>query len=544
MPAKLITYNTEARQELMEGINILANTVRVTLGPKGREVMLEKKYGAPVVSDDGATIAKEIEIEDVVENIGVEMLREVAKKTNDDAGDGTTTSVVLAQAICREGMKNVAAGANPAALRRGIEKAVTKVVEELRGMSQPLKTNEEIRRVAYISSNYDEDVARFIAEAMDKVGRDGAISIDEAKSIDTTLEMVEGMQFDRGYISPHFITNPETMEVHLEEPYILIYEKKISALNDILPVLEKVSQAGKTLLVIAEDVEGEALATLVVNKLRGTLKCAAVKAPGYGDRRKEMLQDIAILTGGRKISEDVGIKLENVQLEDLGRAERVEIDKDNTTIVGGAGKKEEIEGRITAIKHQIEETTSDYDREKLEERLAKLAGGVAVIKVGAATEVAMKERKARAEDALAATRAAVDEGILPGGGVALLRAAQRLDSFRSGLHGDEQTGAEILQRALEAPLRQIAENAGWDGSVVANRVREESGSFGFDADKDTYCDLVKAGIIDPTKVVRTALQNAASVAGVLLMTEALVVEKPEKKKKTPPSPGGDYEDLD
>ncbi len=543
MPAKLITFHSEARQELMDGINLLANTVRVTLGPRGREVMLEKKWGAPVVSDDGATIAKEIEIEDVIENIGVEMLREVAKKTNDDAGDGTTTSVVLAQAICREGMKNVAAGANPTALRRGVEKAVDKVVEELRAMSQPLKTNEEVRRVAYISSNYDEEVARYIAEAMDKVGRDGAISIDEAKSIDTTLEMVEGMQFDRGYISPHFITNPETMEVHLEDPYILIYEKKISALNDILPLLEKVSQAGKSLLVIAEDVEGEALATLVVNKLRGTLKCAAVKAPGYGDRRKEMLQDIAILTGGRKISEDVGIKLENVQLEDLGRAERVEIDKDNTTIVGGAGKKEEIEGRITAIKHQIEETTSDYDREKLEERLAKLAGGVAVIKVGAATEVALKERKARAEDALAATRAAVDEGILPGGGVALLRAAQRLDAFRAGLHGDEQTGAEILQRALEAPLRQIAQNAGWDGSVVANRVREESGSFGFDADAGEYRDLVKAGIIDPTKVVRTALQNAASVAGVLLMTEALVAEKPEKKKAKPPT-GGEYEDFE
>jgi len=543
MPAKLITFHSEARQELMDGINLLANTVRVTLGPRGREVMLEKKWGAPVVSDDGATIAKEIEIEDVIENIGVEMLREVAKKTNDDAGDGTTTSVVLAQAICREGMKNVAAGANPTALRRGVEKAVDKVVEELRAMSQPLKTNEEVRRVAYISSNYDEEVARYIAEAMDKVGRDGAISIDEAKSIDTTLEMVEGMQFDRGYISPHFITNPETMEVHLEDPYILIYEKKISALNDILPLLEKVSQAGKSLLVIAEDVEGEALATLVVNKLRGTLKCAAVKAPGYGDRRKEMLQDIAILTGGRKISEDVGIKLENVQLDDLGRAERVEIDKDNTTIVGGAGKKEEIEGRITAIKHQIEETTSDYDREKLEERLAKLAGGVAVIKVGAATEVALKERKARAEDALAATRAAVDEGILPGGGVALLRAAQRLDAFRAGLHGDEQTGAEILQRALEAPLRQIAQNAGWDGSVVANRVREESGSFGFDADAGEYRDLVKAGIIDPTKVVRTALQNAASVAGVLLMTEALVAEKPEKKKAKPPT-GGEYEDFE
>jgi len=538
MAAKQITYETEARSELLDGVNAIANTIKVTLGPRGRTVMLEKKYGAPVVTNDGATIAKEIELADINENIGVRMIREVAKKTQDDAGDGTTTATVLAQAIFREGFKNVTAGANAAHLRRGIEKATRAVVEELKKMSQPVTRNEEIARIAQLASNNDETIGKFIAQAMDKVGREGAISIDEAKGMETVLEMVEGMQFDRGYISPYFITKPETMEAILEDVFILIHEKKISAVKDLLPILEQVAQTGKSLLVIAEEVEGDALATLVVNKLRGTLKGAAVKAPGYGDRRKAMLEDIAILTGGRLIAEETGIKLENVRLEDLGQARRVVIDKDNTTIIEGQGKKEAIQGRIKALRKQIEETTSDYDRDKLKERLAKLAGGVAVIKVGAPTEVAMKEKKARAEDALAATRAAVEEGIVPGGGIALLKCIPLLEKLDADLLPDEKIGVEIVRRALEEPLRQIATNAGQDGSVVVDRVRSEQNFIGFDAEKEQFVDMIKAGIIDPTKVVRVALENAASVASVMIMTEALIAEKPKKEKKKAPMPTG------
>ena len=537
---KLISYNLEAREKLLRGVNILGDTVRVTLGPRGRNVVLDKKFGPPVITKDGVTVAKEIEVEDKFENVAIQMLKEVATKTNDVAGDGTTTATVLAQSLFQNGLRMVEAGANPLDVRRGIEKAAARVIEDLKKRSRPLKNNDEIMQVAAISANNDTQIGKLIADAMDKVGENGVITIEEAKSIEDQIEVVEGMQFDRGYISPYFITNPETMEAELEEPYVLIHEKKISNVKDLLPLLEKVAQTNKPLLVIAEDVEGEALATLVVNKLKGVLKCVAVKAPAFGDRRKAMLQDIAILTGGRFISEDIGIKLEHVSLNDLGKAKRVVVDKENTTIVGGAGDPKEIEGRIASIKKQIEETTSDYDREKLQERLAKLAGGVAVIKIGAATEVEMKERKARAEDALNATRAAVEEGIVPGGGVALLRAQKVLDELK--LEGDEKIGADILKRALEEPLRQIAANAGWDGSVVVEKVREMKDTEGFDAEKEEYTDMMKAGIIDPTKVVRTALENAVSAAALMLMTEAVLVEKPEKKKKTPPVPS-EYEEY-
>jgi chaperonin GroEL len=536
--AKEIVYSEQAREELLRGMELLANTVRVTLGPRGREVMMEKKWGAPVVTNDGATIAKELEVEKTLENVGLRLLREVCKKTQDEAGDGTTTAVVLAQAIYREGHKEVAAGANAAALRRGIEKAVARVVDELKSMATKISTYEEMKRVATLAAKNDEYIGKLIADAIQKVGAEGAITIEEAKGTETQLEIVEGMRFDRGYLSPYFLTKPETMEAILEEPYILIHDKKISAIKDILPVLERVAETGKSLLVIAEEVEGEALATLVVNKVRGTLRCAAVKAPGYGDRRKAMLQDIAILTGGRVISEEVGLKLENTRLEDLGRADRVIIDKDNTTIVGGKGKKEEIEGRIKSLKAQMEETTSDYEREKLQERIARLSGGVAVLRVGAPTEVAMKELKARAEDSLAATRAALEEGILPGGGVAYLRAARVLDKLEREVEGDEKLGVRIVRRALSAPLRQLAENAGWDPAVVYEKVREGTGNYGFDVEREVFCDMMEAGIVDPAKVLRVALQNASSVSAVLVMTEAVVVEKPKPKKKakTPPPP--------
>ncbi|RMG65745.1 MAG: chaperonin GroEL [Calditrichaeota bacterium] len=539
MSAKLISYNQTARQKLLEGVDILGNTVKVTLGPRGRNVLLDKKFGPPVVTKDGVTVAKEIEVEDKFQNVAVQMLKEAASKTNDVAGDGTTTATVLAQSIFRNGLKLVEAGANPLELKRGIEKAARKVVEELKKQSRPINEKSEIEQVAAISANNDHTIGKLIADAMDKVGRDGVITVEEAKSIEDTLEVVEGMQFDRGYLSPYFITNPDTMEVELEDPYILIYEKKLSSVRDIVPLLEKVAQSGRPLLVIAEDVEGEALATLVVNKLRGVLKVCAVKAPGFGDRRKAMLQDIAILTGGQFISEDLGIKLEHVNLSDLGQAKRVVVDKENTTIIEGAGKKEDIEARIKSIKHQIEETTSEYDREKLQERLAKLSGGVAVVKIGAATEVEMKERKARAEDALHATKAAVEEGIVPGGGVALLRCQPALEKL--ALSGDELEGARILIRALEEPLRQIAENTGWEGSVVVERVRDMKPTEGFDAEKERFVDMFQAGIIDPTKVVRTALENAVSAAGLMLMTEAVLVEKPEKEKEPAPTP--DYDEF-
>ncbi len=526
--AKEIIYNLEAREKLLQGVDILGNTVKVTLGPRGRNVVLDKKFGPPVVTKDGVTVAKEIEVEDKFQNVAVQMLKEVATKTNDVAGDGTTTATVLAQSLFRNGLRMVEAGANPLDLKRGIERAAAKVIDDLKKRSRPLKGNDEIQQVAAISANNDEQIGKLIAEAMEKAGENGVITIEEAKSIEDQIEVVEGMQFDRGYISPYFITNPDTMEVELEDPYILIHEKKISNVRELLPLLEKVAQSGKPLVIIAEDVEGEALATLVVNKLKGVLKGVAVKAPAFGDRRKAMMQDIAVLTGGRFISEDLGIKLEHVDLNDLGRAQKVVVDKENTTIVGGMGDPKEIEARVASIRKQIEETTSDYDREKLEERLAKLAGGVAVVKIGAATEVEMKERKARAEDALNATRAAVEEGIVPGGGVALLRGQQALQAMN--LQGDEKIGADILKRALEEPLRQIANNAGWDGSVVVEKVRERHDNEGFDAEKERYTDMFQAGIIDPTKVVRTALENAVSAAALMLMTEAVLVEKPEKKK--------------
>ncbi|NOZ57822.1 MAG: chaperonin GroEL [Calditrichaeota bacterium] len=538
--AKEIVYSEQARSELREGMELLANTIKVTLGPRGREVAIEKKWGAPVVTNDGATIAKELEIDKPLENVGVQLLREVCKKTQDEAGDGTTTAAVIAQAIYREGYKDVAAGANAAALRRGIEKAVARVVDELKRMSQKVETYEDTKRVATLAAKNDEFLGKLIADALDKVGADGAITVEEAKGTETQLEIVEGMRFDRGYLSPYFLTKPETMEAELEEPYILIHDKKISAVKDILPVLEQVAKTGKSLLVIAEDVEGEALATLVVNKVKGTLRCAAVKAPGYGDRRKAMLQDIAILTGGRVISEEVGLKLENVRLEDLGRAERVIIDKDNTTIVGGKGKKEEIEGRVKSLKAQLEETTSDWEREKLQERISRLSGGVAVLRIGAPTEIALKELKARAEDALAATRAALEEGILPGGGVAYLRAAPVLDELEKEVEGDEKLGVRILRRALSAPLRQLAENAGWDGAVVYAKVREGTGNYGFDVEREAFVDMVEAGILDPTKVLRVALQNGASVSSVLVMTEAVVVEKPKEEKKSKTSSTPEY----
>jgi len=536
--AKMIEYSADARAKLKKGVDQLADAVKVTLGPKGRNVVIEKKFGAPTVTKDGVTVAKEIELEDPMENMGAQMVKEVASKTSDDAGDGTTTATVLAQAIFNEGLKNVTAGANATEIKRGIEEAVKVVVDELKKLSRPIENKTEIAQVGAISANNDMEIGELIAEAMEKVGKDGVITVEEAKSTETTLDVVEGMQFDRGYISPYFVTNPETMEAILEDPLILIYDKKISAMKDLLPILEKVAQTGKSLLIIAEDVEGEALATLVVNKLRGTLRVAAVKAPGFGDRRKAMLEDIAILTGGRVISEEAGFKLENAVLGDLGSAKRVVIDKDNTTIVEGAGKTEDIQARIQQIKRQIEETTSDYDREKLQERLAKLAGGVAVIKIGAATEVEMKEKKARVEDALHATRAAVEEGIVPGGGTALLRSIPALEKLN--LEGDRQIGVNIVRRAVEEPIRQIVNNAGLEGSVIVQRVKEAKNvNFGFNAAKEDFeDDMVKAGIIDPTKVVRTAIENAASVAGLLLMTEAVVAEIPEKEEAAPAAPGG------
>ncbi len=535
--AKEIHYDQKAREALLKGVNTLADAVKVTLGPKGRNVILEKTFGSPTVTKDGVTVAKEIELEDKFENMGAQMVKEVASKTSDVAGDGTTTATVLAQAIYREGAKLVAAGHNPMELKRGIEKAVETVVEELKKLSKPTKDQKEIAQVGTISANNDETIGNIIAEAMGKVGKEGVITVEEAKSMETSLEIVEGMQFDKGYISPYFVTNPEKMEAVLEEPLILINEKKISTMKDLLPVLEQVAKMGRALLIIAEDVEGEALATLVVNKLRGTLKVAAVKAPGFGDRRKAMLEDIGILTGGQMISEELGIKLEAIGLKDLGSAKRVVIDKDNTTIVDGAGEKKEIEGRVKQIRTQVEETTSDYDREKLQERLAKLVGGVAVINVGAATETEMKEKKARVEDALNATKAAVEEGVIPGGGVAFVRAMAKLEKMK--LEGEQQFGIKIVTKALEEPVRWIANNAGFDGSIVTEKVKTGKANYGFDAAKEAYVDdMMEAGIIDPTKVARTALQNAASVASLLLTTEAMVAEKPKEKAPYPPMPPG------
>jgi chaperonin GroEL len=533
--AKELKFDQEARNAVLEGVNILADAVKVTLGPKGRNVVIEKSFGSPVVTKDGVTVAKEIELEDHFQNMGAKMVKEVASKTSDTAGDGTTTATLLAQAIYREGYKVVAAGINPMEVKRGIDTAVEEVVKELKKLSKPVKEQKEIAQVGTISANNDRTIGDIIAEAMNKVGKEGVITVEEAKAIETSLEVVEGMQFDRGYISPYFVTDPEKMEAVLEDPFILLYEKKLSNMKELLPILEQIAKTGSPLLIISEDVEGEALATLVVNKLRGTLKCAAVKAPGFGDRRKAMLEDIAILTGGKAIMEDVGIKLEKMKLEDLGKAKKVVIDKDNTTIVEGAGNASAIEGRIKQIRVQIDETTSDYDKEKLQERLAKLAGGVAVIKVGAATETEMKEKKARVEDALHATRAAVEEGIVPGGGVAYLRCLSAVKKLKT--EGDRQTGVDIVMKALEEPIRQIAQNAGKEGSVVAERVKQEKGTFGFDADKEEYTDMIEAGIIDPTKVVRFALQNAASVASLLITTEAAVAEKPKKEPPAgPPMP--------
>jgi chaperonin GroEL len=537
MAAKFLEFSTEARARLKRGVDQLADAVKVTLGPKGRNVVIDKKFGSPTVTKDGVTVAKEVELEDEIENMGAQMVKEVATKTSDLAGDGTTTATVLAQAIYREGLKSVTAGANPMALKRGIDSAVETIVAELKKISVPTSGRKDIKQVATISANGDEEIGEKIADAMDKVGKDGVITVEEAKSLETTLDTVDGMQFDRGYLSPYFITDPEKMEATLEDAYILIYDKKISTMKDLLPALEKVAQSGRPLLIVAEDVEGEALATLVVNKLRGTLKVSAVKAPGFGDRRKEMLRDIAILTGGQVISEELGLKLENTTLNDLGRAKRVIVDKDNTTIVDGKGKDDAIEGRKAEIKAQIEKSTSDYDKEKLQERLAKLAGGVAVLNVGAATETEMKEKKARVEDALHATRAAVEEGIVPGGGVALLWGQRALDKMK-GSDEDEKTGVDILRKALEEPIRWIAQNAGAEGSIVVGRVKESKDkNFGYNAATDKFEDLVSAGVIDPTKVTRTALQNAASIAGLLLTTECVVVEKKEKEK-APPMPGG------
>ncbi len=542
MPAKQLLYDEEARRATLRGIDKLAKAVKATLGPKGRNVVLDKKWGAPTITKDGVTVAKEIELEDPFENMGAQMVKEVASKTSDVAGDGTTTATVLAEAIYREGHKNVTAGANPMALKRGIEKAVEAVVAELKKLSIATKGKKEISQVATISANNDATIGNLIAEAMEKVGKDGVITVEEAKVMETNLEVVEGMQFDRGYLSPYFVTDPERMECVLENPYLLIHEKKISNMRDLLPVLEQIAKLGRPLVIIAEDVEGEALATLVVNKLRGTLSASAVKAPGFGDRRKEMLKDIAVLTRGELIAEELGIKLENIRLEDLGRCKKVVIDKENTTIIEGAGDPKLIEGRIKQLRTQIEETTSDYDQEKLQERLAKLAGGVAVIKVGAATEIEMKERKARVEDALNATRAAVEEGIVAGGGVAYLRARKALDTLK--LHGDEKVGVDIIRRALEEPIRQIAENAGAEGSIVVQKVLEKSGAYGFNAETEQYEDLIEAGIIDPTKVTRIALQNASSIAGLMVTTEALVTEIPEKKEKASmPGPGGGMGDM-
>jgi chaperonin GroEL len=542
MAAKMVVHGDESRHAILAGVNKLADAVKVTLGPRGRNVVLEKKFGSPSITKDGVTVAKEIELADKLENVGAQMVKEVASKTSDVAGDGTTTATVLAQAIFREGLRMVVAGANPMALQRGIQKATERVVEEVKSFSKPVK-GDAIAQVGTISANGDRTIGELIAQAMDRVGKDGVITVEESKTMQTELDVVEGMQFDRGYLSPYFVTNPDRMEVVLEDPMILIHEKKISALRDLLPLLESVAREGKPLLIIAEDIEGEALATLVVNKLRGTLNTCAVKAPGFGDRRKAMLDDIAILTGGRLISEDLGIKLENVHIEDLGRAKKVVVDKDTTTIIEGAGKKSDIEGRVKQIRAQIEETTSDYDREKLQERLAKLVGGVAVIKVGAATETELKEKKARVEDAMHATRAAVEEGIVPGGGVTFIRAQKALEVFKLD-EEDEQVGVNIVKRALEEPLRQIAQNAGQEGSIVVEKVRTETNpNFGFNAQTEKYEDLVKAGVIDPTKVARTALQNASSIASLLLTTEAVVAEMPEEKKKGAgtPMPGGDMD---
>ena len=534
--AKQIVYGEESRQAILRGVNALANAVKVTLGPKGRNVVLDKKFGSPTITKDGVTVAKEIDLKDPLENMGAQMVREVASKTSDIAGDGTTTATVLAQAIFREGAKNVVAGANPMELKRGIEKAVEVIVAELKKQAKTIEDKPgAVAQVGTISANNDETIGKIIAEAMDKVGRDGVITVEEAKSMETSLEVVEGMQFDRGYLSAYFVTDPERMEVVLENPVILIHEKKISSMKDLLPLLEQVARAGRPLLIIAEDVDGEALATLVVNKLRGTLQAAAVKAPGFGDRRKMMLEDIAVLTGGRAITEDLGLKLENIKLDDLGKAKKVTIDKDNTTLVEGAGSQQAIEGRVKQIRTQVEETTSDYDREKLQERLAKLVGGVAVIKVGAATETEMKEKKARVEDAMHATKAAVEEGIVPGGGVALIRAGKALDSLK--LEGDQKVGVDIIRKAIEEPLRWIATNAGQEGSIVVQKVKEAKGDDGYNAGTDKYENLVTAGVIDPVKVVRTALQNSSSIASLLLTTEALVSEIPEDKKESP-MPGG------
>ena len=537
MAAKDVKFSEEARSKVLRGVNILADTVTVTLGPKGRNVILDKSWGAPTITKDGVTVAKEIQLEDKFENMGAQMVKEVASKTSDVAGDGTTTATVLARALFGEGLKMVAAGHDPMSIKRGIDKAVEKTVEELKRQSKPTRDREEIAQVGTISANNDKTIGDILAEAMDKVGKEGVITVEEAKGLETTLDLVEGMRFDRGYLSPYFVTDPERMEVVYEDAYILNHEKKISSMKDLLPVLENVAKTGKPLLIIAEELEGEALATLVVNKLRGTLKCVAVKAPGFGDRRKAMLEDIAILTDGRMIAEELGIKLENVTLKDLGRAKRIIVDKDNTTIVEGAGKKSAIEGRINQMRAQIEETTSDYDKEKLQERLAKLAGGVAVVKVGAATEVEMKEKKARVEDALHATRAAVEEGIVPGGGVALIRASASLNNLR--VSDDERIGVRIVQKALEEPARWIAQNAGAEGSVVLDKIKNGKGAYGFNAATEEFEDLVKAGIVDPTKVVRCALQNAASVAGLMITTEAMIADKPEKKKEMPPMPHGD-----
>jgi chaperonin GroEL len=540
MPAKQLHYGEKARADMLNGINKLANAVKVTLGPCGRNVVLDKKFGSPASTKDGVTVAKEIELDDPFENMGAQMVREVASKTSDVAGDGTTTATVLAQAILREGLKNVTAGHGPMDIKRGIEQAVDVVVEELRKLSSPVKGKTEIAQVGTISANNDSTIGDLIAEAMEKVGKDGVITVEEGKTAETSLDVVEGMQFDRGYISPYFVTNAERMETVVENPYLLLHEKKLSNMKEMLPILEQIARAGRPLLIVAEDVEGEALATLVVNKLRGTLQCAAVKAPGFGDRRKEMLRDMAVLTGGNVISDDLGIKLENITLNDLGQAKRVTIDKENTTIVEGAGSAKDIEGRVNQIRAQVEETTSDYDREKLQERLAKLVGGVAVIRVGAATEAEMKEKKARVEDALNATRAAVEEGIVPGGGVAYIRSMKALEALT--LDADKQVGVNIVRRALEEPLRQIAANAGAEGATVLQRVRGEAGNLGYDAATDSYVDMVQSGIIDPTKVARVALQNAASVAALMLTTEALITELPEEEKPAVPA-GHDHMDY-
>ncbi|MFA4854818.1 MAG: chaperonin GroEL [Candidatus Omnitrophota bacterium] len=534
--AKLLVYSDEARRKILSGVEQLAAAVKVTLGPKGRNVVIDKKFGSPTITKDGVTVAKEIDLEDSFENMGAQMVKEVAEKTSEIAGDGTTTATILAEAIYREGLKNVTAGSNPMELKRGIEKAVEKIVEELGKLSTPIKDKKEIAQVASIAANSDTNIGELIAEAMDKVGKDGVITVEEAKSTATTLDVVEGMQFDQGYLSPYFVTDAERMEVLLEDPYILIYEKKISSIKDILPLLEKIARVGKPLLIIAEEVEGEALATLVVNKIRGTFVACAVKAPGYGDRRKAMLEDIAILTGGKALTEDLGIKLENIDIEDLGRAKKVKIDKENTTIVEGAGKNQAINARIAQLKKQIDDTDSDYDKEKLQERLAKLAGGVAVINVGAATETEMKEKKARVEDALHATRAATQEGIVPGGGVAFIRTIAALDKLK--LEGDEKIGVNIVKRAIEEPLRQIVQNAGLEGSVVVQRIKQEKTNVGYDVSQDAYVDMIEAGVIDPTKVTRSALQNAASIAALLLTTEALIADKPEKDDKMPMMPPG------